>query len=112
MELIKGNSAKIIGTVYLDSDMLSLAPLIGASVKVYVKRRATDLDADALINKAGAVTSTTLSTYEAVITAAETNALMYNKVFAEVVIKLNSGDYIRTGIIELVLAENVGKTLF
>jgi hypothetical protein len=110
--LVKGSSAKFVGTVYLDNAKTILASLIGATVKLYVKARATDTDANALFTVNGSVTSTQLATYEAAITAANTNSLQYNKIFGEVVIKLNDGTFIRTGVVEIALDENVMKTLF
>jgi hypothetical protein len=112
MALTKGNSLKFVCTVYTDADNKVLADLTGALVKLIVKRRDTDLDSAALVNKAGAVTSIQNGTCEALLLASESNSLFYNRVVWEIVVKLLDGTFIRTGAQPLDLETNVLKALF
>ena len=112
MDLIKGNSLTIDCVVYTDQDLLLIANLTGATIKLYVKKKDNDLDINAILNKTGTVTGATTGQCQVTITAAESNALTYQKLALEIVAKLADGTYIRTGVVDLNLFPNVGKTLF
>jgi hypothetical protein len=110
--LVKGSSAKFVSTVYLD-DNGTLANVAGATIKLQIKKRDTDTDAQALLLKTGSITSAALSTMEVPITAAESLALgSYNEVVYEIIVKLADGSFIRSGVKKLQLLPQVLKTLF
>jgi hypothetical protein len=119
MELVKGSDATVGGTVYIlwtgvasSSTIATPTQMTGATVKFYVKRSNNDLDAAAILTINGTVVSTTLATVQAVITAAQTNALTYQGLVCEMVTKLSDGTFQRSGSEPFNLLPNVGKTLF
>lgn len=112
MKIVKGSDCKFHGIAYMDDAKTILANLVAAQVKLFVKAREKDTDAQALFTVAGIVTSTSESTFEATMPASITNSINYSKVVAEIVIKLADGSFIRSGVQELTLDQNVGKTLF
>lgn len=116
MEMIKGETKLIRGTVYSDWTGLvttsTLANLTGATTKGYLKNRDTDSDAVAVATINGVNIDAVNGEVGVTIPAATTNALSQQKLWFEMVTKLADGSYIRSGAQELVLKPNVGKTLF
>jgi hypothetical protein len=116
IEIIKGSSVILESTVYsywsgsVSSSIT--ANLAGAIVKCYVKKRDGDSDANALLTINGTVTDTVNAICQVIITAAQTNGLSYPNVVFEIVVKLADGSYLRTGVEQLIIKPNVGKTLF
>jgi leucyl aminopeptidase (aminopeptidase T) len=116
MDIVKGSSVKVVGTVYSDWTgtvaTSTVADLTGGTIKMFVKLRATDLDADALLTISGTVTNGPLGLCEVVVPASSTNTITYNDLFYEVVAKLAIGTYYRTGVLYFNLKPNVAKVLF
>jgi hypothetical protein len=119
MDVIKGSSFAIGGTVYTvwtgDASTSTIATpvqMTGATVKLFVKQRETDSDANAILNISGTVVSTSLATVQASVTAAQTNDLSYQNLVFELVTKLSDGTFHRSGVDAFNLKPNVCKTLF
>lgn len=115
MDIIKGSTTKFVNTVYSDYAALTIANIAGASVKMYVKLFADDLDVNALINKNGTVTDGPNGLCEVLITAADTNTLTsaQTDLVYEIVVKLADGvTFYRSGVMPFNVLTNVIKTLF
>ena len=116
MEVIKGNTAKITSTFYLDDAKTQVANLTGATVRCMIKRHVNDPDSAAIVTKnvGSGVTLTlpALGICETLLSAGDTNGLSDSKVYLEIVAKLSDGiTYIRSGVEELVLRQNIAKVL-
>jgi hypothetical protein len=113
MDLIRGESCKFFVTVYADASRKILANISGATIKLIIKKRDTDTDANALINKNGTILSSTDATAEVLLLASESNAFAaYNELVFEIIVKLADGSFIRSGTEKLNLKPSVLKTLF
>lgn len=112
--LIKGQTARIVSTVYTDEG-LTVANLTGALVRFMVKKNPADPDGSALLTKNIGTGVTVISaaegTLECALTASETNGLSYPSVYFEILVKLSNGTYIRSGIEELIFTKNLIQTL-
>lgn len=110
VEIVKGNSVKF-SCVVKDNNGVVI-DLTSATLKLVVKKNDSDLDSAALVNKNGSIITANAGTCEVVLTAAESNALPYDNVVYELIVKLADGSYIRTGSDRITLRANVLKTLF
>jgi hypothetical protein len=111
MNLIIGSTSKFVLHVYNDESE-SLADLTGATIMLVIKKRDTDTDAQALLSKAGVVTSLSAATAEVSITATESLLLKsYPEVVYELIVRLATGVYIRTGSNKLKTKPNVQKAI-
>jgi hypothetical protein len=112
--ITKGTSLTIQSTVYTDN-LVTKANLTGATVTALFKKRFDDTDANALLTKSVGTGVTlsdpTVGRCDVALLASETNDLSYGSIFFEILVKLASGQYIRSGIEEIVLEQNVVKTL-
>lgn len=112
--LIKGQSATIQSTVYTD-DGNQKANLTSATITFMLKANPTDLDSQALLTKNVGTGVTIINPTEGIcsilLTASDTNTLSYQSLYFEILVKLSTGAYIRTGIEELILNKNLIKTL-
>lgn len=116
MDIVKGASVKLTSTVYSywsgNSATSILANLTGGTVKLYVKKRDGDSDADAILTKTGTITDAVNGVVDTLIAASDTNTLSFQNMVCEIVAKDNLGSYIRSGVLPFTLLPNVGKTLF
>lgn len=114
--IVKGSSFDVQLTIWStwtgDAATSTLANLTGATGNVYFKQRPTDSDASALFTKAVSLVDPVNGTAKATVLAADTNERSQQKIVFEGVIKMADGTYIRTGVEDLVILPNVGKTLF
>jgi hypothetical protein len=114
--IVKGSSVDILATVYSywtgDASTSVIANLTGSTINAYFKNRPGDSDANAVFTKGGVVTDPTNGICKVTIAAADTNTLSQPKLYYEIVIKMADGTYIRTGVQDIILDPNVGKTLF
>lgn len=112
--MIKGASFQIVATVYTDQTRTAVQDITGASVTVVFKKSANDTDANALFTRAVGsgvtLTDPTNGVFTCDVLASQTNALSYQTIYWEAVVKVGS-TIIRNGIKELVLDGNVLKTL-
>lgn len=106
MEIVKGSSASIDGTVYSYwsgvAATSTVADVTGGSVTCLIKRNFTDADNQAVLTLIGSVVSGPAGTVRVPITAAATNALTEisaNQVdwYYEVLVKVGT-TYYRTGV--------------
>lgn len=112
--LLKGQTSKIQSTVYTDNG-LSSANLTGASIQYMFKKNPSDLDSVALLTKnigsGVTIISASDGTVECLLTAADTNTMSYPSIFFEILVKLSNGNYIRSGIEEIVFTKTLIQTL-
>lgn len=116
MDIIKGSSVTDLFTVYSywtgTASTSTIADITGATIKLYVKLRAEDADVDALLTLNGAVTDGINGIGNVPFAAADTNTIPFSNVFYEIVVKLTSGSFIRSGVQPFNIKPNVMKTLF
>ena len=117
MNVTRGATLKIRSSTYVDKTIGQMANLTGSTIKSMLKRNLSDSDADAIATKqtgSGVVVigNAADGIHETTFTAAEINAISQNVVFFETVVKLASGEFIRSGIDRINVEGNVVKTLF
>ena len=111
-----GTTFRIVSTVWLDNK-ITLANITGSVVTVFFKRGLQDGDASAVIKKdnalIGGVTFITplAGKLETLILASDTNRLMNNKLYVEVLVKMADGNYIRSETDEVEFERNIINTL-
>jgi large exoprotein involved in heme utilization and adhesion len=119
MEIVKGESASINGTVYSYwsgvASTSTIADVTGGSVSCLIKRNYTDNDNQAVLTLTGSVVSGPAGTVTVAITAAATNALTditSNQVdwYYEVLVKVGT-TYYRTGVQFISILPHAIKTL-
>jgi len=114
LEQRKGRTLTINSIAYTDTD--TEANLTGGTIKVMAKKNMNDPDSAALFTKlVGSgivVTDAVHGRFTTTITAQDTNDLAYDKIFLEIVAKLSDGSFIPSDIIDLILTNNVLKTLY
>lgn len=111
--IFKGTSVIIEGTVYQKTDVL--ANLSGSTITVLIKRNHNDSDADALYTKTigsgVTITDAANGRFDVQILSSETNSLGFNIIYWEALVKLSTGQHIRTGVEEIELVDNLIKVL-
>lgn len=116
MEVVKGSTFQIEATVYSywggTVETSQPADLTGADVRCMVKRRVTDTDADAIIDRAAEITEPAAGKCIVQFNAADTNDLSYAKLYYDIVAKLSDSTVIRIEASVLQLVSNVRKTLY
>lgn len=113
--IIKGSSITIFSIIYLDQAKTLIANLTGATITNIVKRRADDLDANAIFTKSVGsgitITDAVNGKCSIVWSAANTNSLIEKKIYYETIVKLSDGTIIRNGVNEIAVSGNVLKIL-
>lgn len=119
MEIVKGETASIDGTVYSYwsgvASTSTVANVTGGAVSCLVKRNYTDADNQAVLTLAGSVVSGPAGTVTVPIAASDTNALTeisQNQVdwYFEILVKVGT-TYYRTGVQFLTILPHAIKTL-
>lgn len=114
MKLVRGTSAVIQSTVYID-ECKTVADLTGANIVVMFKKNHNDKDTEALYTKTigtGVVVVDAINgRFDTQLLASETNGLSLSYLYFEAQVKLASGQYIRTGVEQIVLVDNLIKQL-
>lgn len=115
IEIVKGTTLPINSVVYSDINNTVVADITAADITVLFKKNADDPDSAALFTKvvSGGVTITDgpAGKCTTLVSALDTLALSYPKLFFEVLVNLSTGAYIRSGVDEIVLKPNVVKNL-
>lgn len=116
-QIIRGESKILSCVAYTDTDNLIPADITGSTIKFMLKATQNDPDSVAVITKTSGAGITGLIPYangafEVALTAAELNTLSYNIMFYEIIVKLATGTFIRTGIVPVQILGNVLKTLY
>jgi translation initiation factor 1 (eIF-1/SUI1) len=113
--IIRGRSATIEATIYLDKANGILADLSGATIYTIFKKREEDLDTEKLFEKSigsgVTVVSATAGTIKTVINPVDTNSLTVKKIVYETVAKLADGTLIGNGVKTIEIYGNVRKIL-
>lgn len=104
--IVRKSSVFIIGTVYLDDELLVLADLNGATITAIFKDRYNLPDASAMFTKSGTVTSLSESKFQVELTSTDTDTAV-RTIYYEVVVTLSTGRIIRSGIETLLVDANV-----
>ena len=119
MEIVKGETASIDGTVYSNwtgvASTSTVANVTGGAVSCLVKRNYTDADNQAILTLAGSVVSGAAGTVTVPIAASDTNVLtdiVLNQVdwYYEVLVKVGT-TYYRSGVQFITILPHVIKTL-
>lgn len=119
MEIVKGETASISGTVYSYwtgiASTSTIADVTGGTVTCIVKRNYTDADNASVLTLSGSVVSGPAGTVIVPIAASDTNGLMditQNPVdwYYEVVVKVST-TYYRTGVQLITILPHAIKTL-
>ncbi|HQQ81947.1 MAG TPA: hypothetical protein PK059_02100 [Cyclobacteriaceae bacterium] len=116
IEIVKGSTVVISSTVYStwtgQASTSTVADITGATINAYFKNSEFDADGSAVFTKTGSVVSGPAGTLTVTIAATDTNTLTQKYLVYEIVVKTSGGSYIRSGVDELTMLSNVGKTLF
>lgn len=115
MRIIKGASFKLQHTVYSDLELLLPTNITGATISTMFKKNIQDLDSSALFTKtvgAGVTITDGLNGLcETIVNATDTDNLSFDKLYFEILVKLPSGDYIRSGIEYVEVSQKLIKVL-
>lgn len=112
--IVKGQTLRIKSTVYSD-DGVTPANITAALITTMIKKSYKDIDANAVLTKTQAagvtITSGVNGTCETLFTAAETLTFQSGSLFYEILVKLASGEHIRSGAVEFIVDNNLIKAL-